>query len=665
MAPRPRLAAVLLCLSIATTFESTAETEPPTPEQLAAMERVRPLVEAIWREVKTPNPEGELVRPGYFVEIGERLVAIGPDVLPFLTSEIDLADPATFHYSAYALGLLGGKDADAALHRAIRAADARGGKFGMACRRFAVFGLSLMGSTEVFELMQTGEKTLFGAQMVPDFPQIAHMAILVGPKAGPILDRQLASQVAELKWSEQLENTLMALGYAGGPESVPKLTPFLGSTFPRIRVQAADSIARLADPSACELLLPLLSSKDVAERTYVAATFERWKPEPCYKAMVGRLEVEGEISVRGSLYRAIAAMAGEAALDVFRVHLLAGDEFDQAIVIKAIGDIGSKKGLNMLRQVLSSPDLLTVVRAMEAMAAIGGEGAMDTLLAMTSDRRRSLAASAREILAKQGVKRVAPRVAEDLLSMVREPVGSRTLHVPIAERSEALVALGYTEPIEDLRKAAAVQTDPEVKEILDACVQRLQLIAKNGNDAAAWGVATGSPVAPVRKLAARRLAEIGSAAAVKALAARLSKTDLSAEERTDILTAIGTARTAGAVELVERHLADPAYDVESFHEARWAAAWAARRIGGERMTRALRESAVRRDGRDWATLVYLALLDKAAAVPTLKPLRQKRLRYPEPHFGREETLLEMLIADLVAGRTTVRFDVPPEALHEH
>ena len=665
MAPRPHLAALVLCVSFATAFASASETEPPTPEQLVAMERARPLVEAIWREVKTPGPDDEVVRPGYFVEIGERLLAIGPDVLPFLTSEVDLADPSTFHYCAYALGRLGGKEADAALRRAVRAADARGGAFGFACKRFALFGLSLMGAADVMDMMQTGEKTLFGAQMVPELPQVAHMAILIGPPAAPVLDRQLASHAVDSKYSEQLEGTLLALGFAGDRSSVPKLAPYLGSAFPRIRVQAADSIARLADPSICEQLVPLLSSKDAMERAYVAATFERWKPEPCYKAMVGRLEVESDISVRGPLYRAIAAMGGESSLDVFRVNLMSGNEFDQALVIKAISDIGSKKGLNMLRQMLSSPDLLTVVRAMEAMSAIGGEGATDTLLAMTSDRRRAVAASAREILAKQGLKRVAPRVAEDLLSIVRDPVGDRSLHVPIAERAEALVSLGYTEPIEDLRKAAAVQTDPEVGATLDSCVKRLQLIAKNGDDAAAWAPEASSSVAAVRKLADRRLAEIGSPAALKALAARLGQTDISMEERSDILTAIGTARTAGAVDLVERHLADPAYDGSDAQEARGAAAWAARRLGGERLTQALRTSAVRRDGRDWATLVYLGVLEKAAAVPTLKTLRVKRLRYPEPRFGREDTQLEKLIADLAAGRTLVGFDIPPEALHGH
>lgn len=663
MRPPPRIVAAALCLLLVPIAWSADETEPPTPAQLAAMERLRPQVEAIWRSIRAPSTDEE-VHPGRFMEIAERLIALGPDVIPFLTAEIDLADPATFHFSAYALGRLGGKEADLALRRAIRDADARGGKFGEACKRFAVFGLALTGAPDVMDMMQTGEHTLFSAEMVPDFPEIAHIAILVGSPAAPVLDRQLAAFKDDPKANEKLDNTVLALGYAGDASFVPKLAPLLSSPSPRLRVQAADSISRLADPAFCEKIMPLLAAKDPRERGYIAGTLERWKPAPCYKAMVGRLEVESDMGVRAPLYRAIAAMGGEASLDVFRANLGSADEFDQAAVIKAIGDIGSKKGLNMLRPVLDSPELLTVVRAMEAIAAIGGDSAMDTLMARTADRRRTFAASAREILAKRGVKKVAPRIAEELLTMVREPVGNPELRVPIAERTELLVDLAYTDPIDDLKKAAAAQTDPDVAAILTSCVDRLTLLQKNGDDAAAWASEVGSTVAPIRKLAERRLAEIGTPAAVKALAARLAKTDLGGEERKDILMAIGDAKTAAAASVVEQHLADPAFDAWDYQDARAAAAWAARRIGGDRMIQALRESAVRREGRDWATVAYLAVTGGAAEIPTLSSVRVKRLKYLEPHYGREEPLLEMMIGDLAAGRSIARFDARPETLSE-
>jgi HEAT repeat protein len=411
-------------------------------------------------------------------------------------------------------------------------------------------------------------------------------------------------------------------------------------------------------------LVAPLSSAIQGERRYTAKTFERWKPEPCYKALVGRLEVEQDIGVRGPLYNAIVAMGGEASLDVFRASLSSGDQFDQALVIIAIGQIGSTKGLNMLRALLTSDRIYAVVRSLQSIGAIGGEGATDTLMAETADRRLTIASAAREILADMGVKKVAPRVASALLTIVREPVGDLSLRTPIAEWGDALVKLDYTEPIDDLKAAAAVQSDPVIKDSLDSCVRRLQLLEENGDIVAAWATASVSPFQDVRRLADRRLAEIGSRAAVRAITTRLLRTDLPPEERADVLIAIGEARTQGAAELIERHLSDPAYDAWQLQGARAAAAWAARRLGGDRMVRALRLSAVRRDGRDWATLVYLAILEKGAALPTLKTLRVRRLRYPETPFGHQEEQIDRIISGLAVGHEPIRFDVPPEALFE-
>src|SRR5206468_718711 len=82
----------------------------------------------------------------------------------------------------------------------------------------------------------------------------------------------------------------------------------------------------------------------------------------------------------------------------------------------------------------------------------------------------------------------------------------------------------------------------------------------------------------VRMLADRRLAEIGSPAAVRALAGRLSRTDLPPDERAGILLSIGLAKTAGTAEIVEHHLADPAYDAWPVRASRAAAADAGRSL---------------------------------------------------------------------------------------
>jgi HEAT repeat protein len=657
------LAVFAFCTLLPATTPSFSEdgTAPPTPAQLAAMERVRPLVDAIWEDVRGPE------KPGYnpmveFWEVTDKLIGIGPDVVPFLTSEIDLMDADTFNLCAYSLGRLGGPEAEKALRKAARAADAGGGRFGRACKRWALYGLALLGKPDVVELMLKGGAYQYGAEMIPDMPLPAQLAEMIGPPAAPLLDKQLEAFRSDPASIPNLEETLLALGHTRDASMVPKIEPFLTSKFPKVRFQAADAIARLGEPRMCENVLPLLAVTDDYERLLVTHIFERWKPEPCYKAIVGRLEVERDVPIRGSLYRTIVSMGGESALDVLRLYLGSSDQFDRGAVVDSIGQIGSKKGLNLLRPMLAHNNPNTALRAMGAIGAIGGDGATETLLTLAGDRRFSTAASAQEILTRMGVSRVAPRVASELLDLVREPVGNLNLRSTIMTLSEALVTLEYADPVDDLKAAAAVQTDAIIAQTLNSCVRRLQLLAKNGNDVAAWAPEMASAVPEIKKVADRRVAEIGSPAAVRALTARLAQADLPPGDRAAVLMAIAEARTEGAAQLVERHLADPAFDGWEFGETRAAAAWAARRLGGDRMARALREAAVRRDGRDWATLVYLAVVDKAAAIPTLKALGLARLRYPQSDFGAEAPKLESILIDLAAGRELSRFDVAPAFL---
>ncbi len=663
MGPRPRIALVVSCfLTISTLIPAQESTPPPTPAQLAAMERVRPLVDAIWLDVRSPATTEE-GRPRFFWQITGRLIAIGPEVVPFVVSELELMDPNTFHFAAYTLGRLGGPDAEAALRKAVRAADSIGGKFGVACKRYALYGLALIGTPDALDSMQTG-LSMLGVQMVPDVLLVSQMALLIGPAALPTLEKQLEAYRLDPAAVGKLKDTILGLGRAGNAAVVPKLEPLLSHPDPEVRALAADSISRLGEPGACEMLLPGLSSSVLGERRYMAKAYERWQPAPCYKGMIARLEVERDMAVRGPLYNAIVAMAGESSLDLFRTYLSAGDQYDRALVIYQVGQIGSTKGLNMLRALLTAESSATVVQALESMGAIGGEGATDTLMAATADPRRIVAFAARDVLVDMGVAQVAPRVAAAMLGYVREPVGDLSLRTPIAEWGDALVRFDYTEPIDDLKAAAAVQSDPEIKDSLESCVRRLQHLKANGEDVASWATAFASPFPDVRRLASLRLAEIGSREAVRAIKTHLQRTDLPPEERADVLTAVGEARTQGAAELVELHLSNPAYDEWELREARAAAAWAARRLGGDRMVRALRLSAVRRDGRDWATLVYLAILEKGASLPTLKTLRVRRLCYPEATFGRQEDQLDHIISGLAAGHEPKRLDVPPKALFE-
>lgn len=651
----------LLAAALAWSGLRAQEAAPPTPEELAAREKIRPAIEAIWKDVRTPEPGTERDPLVYYWQVVDKLVALGPPVVPFLESEVDLADPVTFPFAAYVLGQFPGPESEAALRKAVRVADARGGRFGGACKRYALFSLALMGKPDVLDAAQNGEEVQWTA-MAPDFILMVHMAALVGHAGAPILSKQLDAYLADTESTEKLQYTILALGRSGDESFVPKLLPLLKSPSAGVRAQAADTLSRLGPADICLQLMPLLDKPKQRENYSVAEAFVRAEPEPCYKAIVARLEVEENIEVRAALYAVVATLGGEKSLDVFRSYLGDKNFIDRTVIAEMIGRVRSPKGLNMLRLLLADTSSNVAERAVEALGVIGGEGATDSLLAMTADRRRSIALTASRVLTDAGVRRAGPRIASLLLEMVREPVGELELRAPIAQLSEALVTLEYPEPVEDLKKAADLQTDPEIKDALTSCVARLELIAKNRDEVPAWIATLDAPTESVRILAGRRLAEIGSGPAVAALESRLARADLAPEERAAIFRAFADAKTTGAASLIEKNLADPAADAADVRDARAAAAWAARRIGGERMIKALRASAVRRDGRDWATIAYLAVLDPKNAAETLKPLAVRRLRYPTVTLEKEDRHMDAILYDLAAGRMPFLYDVPPEAL---
>ena len=87
-------------------------TAPPTPAQLAAMERGAPAGRRHLGGRQGPGQAGRAATCSNSGKSPTSCIAIGPDVVPFLTSELELMDADTFHLCAYSLGRLGGPEAD-------------------------------------------------------------------------------------------------------------------------------------------------------------------------------------------------------------------------------------------------------------------------------------------------------------------------------------------------------------------------------------------------------------------------------------------------------------------------------------------------------------------------------------------------------------------------
>ncbi|HJQ99150.1 MAG TPA: HEAT repeat domain-containing protein, partial [Candidatus Polarisedimenticolaceae bacterium] len=427
----------LLVAAVAASRVLAQSYEPPTPEELAAREKVRPAVEAIWREVRTPPEKNADPRPRYFYEVTDALIALGPGVVPFLIAEVDLEDSNTFHFAAYALGRLGGPGAEEALRKAIRRADDREGKFAEACKRMATYGLALLGKEDTIDLMQEGQEVP-GLGVIPDMYLMPHIALMLGPAALPPLVKQLDAYAADPASSTKLEWTLRGLGRAGDASVVPKIVPLLSSESIGVRAQAEEALGRIGDGSVCDKLVPLLANEKLRENQSVALALARIRPEACVPALVDRLAVEPNIEVRAQLYRAIASVQGEAALETLQRYLTTTNPYEPTILLDTMARIGSRKALPMVRSLLDNKNSGGVQRALETLASLGGEGAVDTLLARAGDARRTVRLLACRNLVRLRERRAGPRVAGNLLEIVAEPVGNLSERAPIKEYSEAL-----------------------------------------------------------------------------------------------------------------------------------------------------------------------------------------------------------------------------------
>jgi HEAT repeat protein len=429
-----------------------------------------------------------------------------------------------------------------------------------------------------------------------------------------------------------------------------------------VRAQAEEALGRIADGSVCDKLVPLLANEKLRENQSVALALARIRPEACLPAIVQRLTVEPSIEVRAQLYRAIASVQGEAALDTLQPYLATTNPYEPTILLDTMARIGSRKALPMVRSLLDTKNSGAVQRALETLASLGGEGAVDTLLARAGDSRRTVRLLACRNLVELRERRAGPRVASNLLEMVGEPVGNLSERAPIKEYSEALVLLRYTEPLPALEEAAGKQADPEILASLNGAIVRLKLLTELGDDASRWAGKLSDPSDAVRFLAADRLAEIGGRAAVTAArAAPCERVAVARGARRDPDLDRAVPPRGG---IVPRRARAFGPGVRRLRPARGALfgrvgrapdrraedGEGAARIRGAPRRAGLRDARLPRDRRPHRGGAH----DQDGA--------RRRLRYPEPTYGREDEHLDEILRELSRGRAPRRFDVPPVLL---
>jgi len=647
-----------LVLGLALVPTSHAVAQPTAPDPVR-QEEARRAVELALADL-TLQGRGD-IDVDRFVSVAFEFVRRGPEVVPALAAELDQTLPSSFFFCAYALGLIGGPQAAAALESAIARAEADTGDFALNRKGWACHALGLLGRVDALDKLIEG-RWAAGIPVHAGMSALEAVAVLTAPAGLPRLFAQLDryDDAADPNGAQRVQ-VLEAIARIIDPSAIPVLEKVLESPRVGLRHHAARALGSLGSPEATQILLGALADPDAFVRTGVAIGLRSAPPVADIDRILDRLDVEEDAVVRGELYRFVALYGSAEQHERLVAHWGRPQPDDRRLLLRALADAPAAVALPVLSHGLADRDPSVAVVAAVSLERLGDPRAVDLLAPRVASEEWSPAQAAVDALAGLGDPRGAAPILKRLLDteLTRRITDPRQ-RLRIEKLLLAVVELRDTSRLVELATARDGASDVQVRGLLARHVARLTAIAEAGDKAKRWISALDSPSADVRDLAYAALGRLGGEASARALVERFGRVD-PAEAR-EIVRALGSIPGKAARDLLRRVLVDPAFDPIEHSELRSMAAWSARRIGGAAMLDALREAVERREGRDGYPFVYLTVLGGAGTVPDIDRLRVPRLRYLGSSRGIEDERLQWIRRELRAGRSISAVDVPPEQL---
>jgi HEAT repeat protein len=588
---------------------------------------------------------------------------LGPSASDFLIAELDTLIPHRFFFAVDMIGRMGVAEANEPLRAAIRIADEEGGAAGRQRKAYACIVLGRLGHLDALDLLDAGTTQAARTEIARELTAIEVTAMALGDKSVPALLKQIERYGKDPLMRDRRVFALKALGRVGDASILPRVRELLDDDSLLVRMESLKLLATLGTSEQVgDTLAEALQDPNARIRKVAAASLEQLNlSDKQFEKLLAHLEVEGDAYVRSLLYRMAAERLGEGAVRLFLTHWGGADRFDRAWLVEAAGRTGTPRILNLLREGLRDEDVSVRLRAVDAIAAIGGSGAHDTLLAVLREEAWPVRLAALDALVAAGDRRAGPRVADLLLSRVLPRFNAdNNDRVHVKSLGQALVSLEFVDVADDLAQALETLEDEEAKTTLGSVVSRLRILRERNADPEKWFEGVESAEDDVRHLSIVKMAKIGDERATAALIEAFE--NASDIERAGILQAIAKFRTTLAEPLVERVLLEPEFDLMVLSGIRDTAAWAARRLGSDRMKEALRRSALRRDGQDYKVLVYLAVLDGPGALPVLRDVWATRVAYPRWDRGLEQDKLQWMMRRISEGLDVWPLDAKPGRL---
>ncbi len=656
--PMPVVILVLLPFFHSSGWAEGASSDPV--KDLLAQEKMRDQVESLFDLCRNPPVERHTTYSAC-IEAADRLILLGPGIIPFMENEILQETPLLSDVAIRVLGEIPSPESARILKETVQRYD-RGEQNDKTrlIKAHACFALALQGDPSSVDLVNSGRMYVGLKQFYKGIPATALTALLTAPGSESHVLKQIELYGAggDVHLDQYLA-AVMALSYIARPSHLERLSRISRQKEWPIRMSTVEGFRRIGTPDAVEELVRLLrDDPDGRVRSYAVNALNRLKPPEAYEGMKEALRKEKNPAIRGILYKTLAQIRGAKALPDLAPWWGREEPQDRRVLVEALGWTRSPKALSRIRQALEDPRGEVRDAAVNALDRIGTPGAVETLLATLDAPEEITASYALEILVRRGEGRAAPRIASRLLrKKLSEPALPADRQV-IRNFGEALISLEYPDAREEIADAIRGQSDLEVREYLPDLTSRLFLLEKNGNDVSAWSSLLNHENRSIRDLARIRLARIGSAAAVTALLEGFD--DRAPKDQAEIVTLLRLAPGPATTRILKRILISGRFDGGLFEPVQAAAAWAAGTIGGTEMAALLREASQRDSGRSFWNLLYLMKAEGADAVPYIYSLHVSRLRTPRAMRWRETRVLETIADDLKAGIYSPLLDLDPE-----
>jgi HEAT repeat protein len=289
------------------------------------------------------------------------------------------------------------------------------------------------------------------------------------------------------------------LPYFDSPHALGVLATALEKDTPRVRAAVAHALGSMPDVQAAQLLTQALYDSEPWVRYFAAIGLGRQGHRPAVRALIRLAESDPAVHVAAAALDALASIGGEAAVNALGTVAVNGGERGLA-ALRALGRVPSAAAVEILQRALRNSDTAVRVIAVDALAAQGSAEAIGAL-AWTATADVDVDIARRAIHGLRDVANRRPSAARQavaaLVEMLRDPM----------RRDEALEALGRLAP-------SAVPHLTEAAGAADSVVKRriLEAVGRYADPAASATLrrALSDEDPAVRRIAIASLARVGA-----------------------------------------------------------------------------------------------------------------------------------------------------------